>query len=122
MTQSINDLIMNLDTTLANYEFNTVEPTTESLRDYLQAELLNFHDIRKPYDNKQMFDVDIDDYTVTIHYYKEPSDIPTDAIQLGVCFYMYPDVEVAEPCYLGMRDIVQVYDTNYNKQYAIVAE
>ena len=113
---------MNLDTTLANYEFNTAEPTLESLRDYLQAELLNFHDIRKPYDKEQMFDVDIDDYTVTIHYIQEPMNIPAKAIQLGVCFYMYPNVEIAEPSYLGIRDIVQVYNTNYNKQYAIVAE
>ena len=122
MTQNINDLIMNLDTVLANYEFSTPQPTAEGLRDCLQAELLNFHDIRKPYDKEQMFDIDIDDYTITIHYYNKPSDIPANAINLGMSFYMYPNVEIAEPSYLGMRDIIQVYNTNYNKRYAIVAE
>ena len=68
-----------------------------------------------------VFDVDVDDYTITLHYYDKPSDIPSNAINLGMSFYMYPCVEVVEPCYIGMCSIVQVFDTNYNKKYAIQA-
>ena len=120
MTQKINTVIMNLDLALANYEFKTPIPTAESLRDCLQAELLNFHDVRQPYPQDLMFDIDIDDYTITIHYYTEPFEIPDKAINLGITFYMYPNVEIAEPSYLGMHDIVKVYTDNYNTEYAIV--
>ena len=122
MTQDINTVIMNLDLALANCEFTTPTPTVESLRDTLQAELLNFHDIRQPYPKDLMFDVDIDDYTITIHYYNEPSEIPNEVINLGMTFYMYPDVEIAEPSYLGMHDIVKIYTDNYNTKYAIAVE
>lgn len=121
MTVDINELILNLDTELANFEFKNTEVLTQDLKDYLTANLLNVHDVRKPYPRELMFDVDVDDYTITLHYYDKPSDIPSNAINLGMSFYMYPCVEVVEPCYIGMCSIVQVFDTNYNKKYAIQA-
>lgn len=106
----INDVIMELDVKLVNAPF-TKEGIEKALSDLddLNVRPVGFTD--------EMFDVDVNDYTITLHQYNDPTDLPKDVILLGSDMYMYPSVESHT---LGcIVDIVEVYDGKYNTRYAL---
>ena len=115
-TKNIDYIIKELDTALVD-----VGVGTGDYRGMLDSALhhadIDLQDIREM--DKDMFDIDCNDYTITIHHYKTIKDLPKDCILLGSSFYMQPIVEIAEPVYIGLCSIVEVFDTNYNPQYAI---
>ena len=109
----INDIIMDLDIELARYS------ARQDVRQVLMESPIgtDVEDVREV--EKGMYDIDINAYTITLHKYTFPDEIPPKAICIGSMFYMYPTVEIAEPCNLGMHDIVEVFTTNFNHRYEI---
>lgn len=107
----INDLILDLDTMLVNTPF-TQEDIEKALSSYDGVRVRQVE-----IGMNKMFDVDINDYIITLHQYNDPSDLPKDAILLGSDMYMYSYVESLT---LGnFVDIIQVYDGKYNTRYAL---
>ena len=119
-TKSINYIINEIDLALVDVGIGT-----EDYRGHLEQRLkqadIDLYDIREI--EPDMFDIDCNDYTITIHKYDTIQDLPSKAhpILLGSTFYMYRNVEIAEPCYIGLCDIVDVFNTNYNTEYAIAS-
>ena len=119
-TKSIDYIIKEIDMALVDVGVDT-DDYKEVLDSALNNADIDLYDIREI--DKDMFDIDCNDYTLTIHKYKTIQDIPSKShpIMLGSTFYMYRNVEIAEPCYIGICDIVDVFDTNYNTQFAIAS-
>lgn len=119
-TKSIDYIIKELDVALVN-----VGVGTDNYRGQLEQALhradIDLIDIREI--ESDMFDIDCNDYTITIHRYNTINDLPhrDSIIMLGSTFYMFKNVEVAEPTYIGLCDIVEVFDENYNHVYGIKA-
>ena len=119
-TKSIDYIINEIDMALVDVGIGTGY-YREMLDSALHHADIDLQDIREI--EPDMFDIDCNDYTITIHRYNTIKDIPRKAhpIMLGSTFYMYRSVEVAEPCYIGLCDIVDVFNTNYNTEYAIAS-
>lgn len=119
-TKSIDYIIDEIDMALVNVGIGTGD-YRGMLDSVLHHADIDLYDIREM--DKDVFDIDCNDYTITIHKYDTIQDIPRKAhpIMLGSTFYMYRSVEIAEPCYIGLCDIVDVFDTNYNTHYAIAS-
>ena len=109
----INTVITDLDLLLANSDTTDLEELKSILFEIAK-------DVRQPYEKEYMYDIDISDYTITLHHYVNPNYIPAKAILIGKSYYMYSQVEIAEPTFLGVHSIVKVFDNNYRPQYAIV--
>ena len=115
-TKSIDYIIKEIDMALAGVENDFYKITTA-----LSDADIDYKGMREIEPNK-MYDLDCNDYTITLHYYESIQDLPKNCITIGSTFYMYPTVEIAEPTYIGMCSIVEVFNTNYNTQYAIYSK
>lgn len=120
-TKSINYIIDEIDIALVDVGIGTGD-YREMLDSALHHADIDLQDIREI--EPDMFDIDLNDYTITIHRYKTINDLPRrdSIIMLGSTFYMFKNVEVAEPTYIGLYDIVEVFDENYNHVYGIKAK
>lgn len=120
-TKSIDYIINEIDIALVDVGIDT-----DDYKGHLEKSLkevdVDLQDIREV--ETDVFDIDLNDYTITIHKYNTISDLPRrdSIIMLGSTFYMFKNVEVAEPTYIGLCDIVEVFDENYNHVYGIKAK
>ena len=120
-TKSIDYIIKELDMALVDVGVGT-DNYRGQLEQALKGADIDLQDIREIEPN--MFDIDVNDYTLTIYKYETINDLPqaNKIITLGSTFYMFKDVEVAEPTFIGMCDIVEIFDENYNHVYGIKAK
>ena len=111
----IHDVITELDTELARYI------ARQDVKQVLIESPIgtDVDDVREV--EKGVYDVDINAYTITLHKYTFPSELPPKAICVGSMFYMFPTVEITEPYNMGMHDIVEVFTTTFSYRYEIVA-
>ena len=119
-TKSIDYMINEIDLSLVDVGIGTGD-----YRGMLDSALhdadIDLYDIREI--EPDIFDIDCNDYTITIYKYDTINDLPRrdSIIMLGSTFYMFKEVEVAEPTFIGMCDIVEIFDENYNHVYGIKA-